>query len=110
MFECTKTLDQYTIVEAAAIPLDAPGLHNIGAMQVEVIDGVDDFVALMQELFNFDQIRDLLRSDFPLAFDAMHAVTGPYATRLFEVNLYQRSLRVAESPNGFDKDCNRNTP
>ena len=53
-------------------------------MQVEVIDGVDDFVDLMQELFNFDQIRDLLRSDFPLAFDAMHAVTGPYATRLFE--------------------------
>ena len=84
VFECTKTLEQYTIVEAAEIPLDAPGLHNIGAMQVEVIDGVDDFVALMQELFNFDQIRDLLRSDFPLAFDAMHAVTGPYATRLFE--------------------------
>ena len=53
-------------------------------MQVEVIDGVDDSVALMQELFNFDQIRDLLRSDFPLAFDAMHAVTGPYAARLFE--------------------------
>jgi len=84
VFECTKTLEQYTIVEAAEIPLDAPGLHNIGAMQVEVIDGVDDFVDLMQELFNFDQIRDLLRSDFPLAFDAMHAVTGPYATRLFE--------------------------
>ena len=84
VFECTKTLEQYTIVEAPEIPLDAPGLHSIGAMQVEVIDGVDDFVALMQELFNFDQIRDLIRSDFPLAFDAMHAVTGPYATRLFE--------------------------
>ena len=84
VFECTKTLEQYTIVDAPAIPLDTPGLHKIGAMQVEVIDGVDDFVALMQELFNFDQIRDLLRSDFPLAFDAMHAVTGPYAARLFE--------------------------
>ena len=65
-------------------PSDAPGLHSIGTMQVEVIDGVDDFVALMQELFNFEQIRDLIRSDFPLAFDAMHAVTGPYANRLFE--------------------------
>ncbi|MDC3009462.1 alpha-D-glucose phosphate-specific phosphoglucomutase [Synechococcus sp. AH-736-G20] len=84
VFECTKTLEQYTIVEAPEIPLDATGLHTIGAMQVEVIDGVDDFVALMQELFNFDQIRDLIRSDFPLAFDAMHAVTGPYAARLFE--------------------------
>ncbi|AHF64698.1 phosphoglucomutase [Synechococcus sp. WH 8109] len=84
VFECTKTLEQYSIVEAPEIPLDAPGLHSIGAMQVEVIDGVEDFVALMQKLFNFDQIRDLICSDFPLAFDAMHAVTGPYATRLFE--------------------------
>ena len=82
--DSTKTLEQYTIVEAPEIPLDAPGLHSIGAMQVEVIDGVDDFVDLMKELFNFDQIRDLIRSDFPLAFDAMHAVTGPYAARLFE--------------------------
>ena len=84
VFECTKTLDGYKIVDAPAIPLDAPGSFSIGAMQVEVIDGVDDFVALMQELFNFDEIRDLIHSDFPLAFDAMHAVTGPYATRLFE--------------------------
>jgi len=84
VYECTKTLEQYSIVDAATIALDAPGNHAIGAMVVEVIDGVDDFVALMQELFDFDSIRDLIRSDFPLAFDAMHAVTGPYATRLFE--------------------------
>ena len=48
------------------------------------IPRVDDFVALMQELFDFDQISDLLKNDFPLAFDAMHAVTGPYAKRVFE--------------------------
>ena len=84
VFECTKTLDQYSIVDAAAIAIDTPGSHSIGAMQVEVIDGVDDFVALMQQLFDFDRIRELIRSDFPLAFDAMHAVTGPYATRLLE--------------------------
>jgi len=84
VFACTTTLEQYSIVDAAPIPLEAPGRHAIGAMTVEVIDGVDDFVALMQQLFDFDRIRDLIRSDFPLAFDAMHAVTGPYATRLFE--------------------------
>ena len=84
VFECTKTLDQYTILEAPAIPIDAPGSFSIGAMQVEVIDGVDDFVALMQQLFDFDRIADLIRGDFPLAFDAMHAVTGPYASRVFE--------------------------
>lgn len=84
VFECTKTLEQYAIVEAQTPSLAAPGKHSIGAMDVEVIDGVDDFVELMQELFDFDRIRELIRSDFPLAFDAMHAVTGPYARRLLE--------------------------
>jgi len=84
VFECTKTLDHYTIVEAPSVSLEAPGKHAIGAMEVEVIDGVDDFVELMQQIFDFDRIRDLISSDFPLAFDAMHAVTGPYAQRLFE--------------------------
>ena len=84
VFECTKTLSHYSIVDATPVSLDGPGQHSIGAMSVEVIDGVDDFVALMQQLFNFDEIKALLRNDFPLAFDAMHAVTGPYATRILE--------------------------
>ena len=84
VFECTKSLEQYAIVEAPELNLGTPGTHHIGAMEVEIIDGVDDFVALMQQLFDFDQIRGLLRNDFPLAFDAMHAVTGPYAKRVFE--------------------------
>ncbi|QNJ07085.1 phosphoglucomutase [Synechococcus sp. MEDNS5] len=84
VFECTKTLERYTIVETQTPSLDAPGKHSIGAMDVEVINGVDDFVELMQQLFDFDRISDLIRGDFPLAFDAMHAVTGPYARRLLE--------------------------
>ncbi|QNI86219.1 phosphoglucomutase [Synechococcus sp. PROS-7-1] len=84
VFECTKTLEQYAIVETQTPSLEAPGKHSIGAMDVEVIDGVDDFVELMQQLFDFDRISDLIRGDFPLAFDAMHAVTGPYARRLLE--------------------------
>ncbi len=84
VFECTKSLDQYAFVEAPELNLGTPGTHHIGDMEVEVIDGVDDFVALMQQLFDFDQIMGLLRNDFPLAFDAMHAVTGPYAKRVFE--------------------------
>ena len=84
VFECTKTLEQYAIVETQTPSLEAPGKHSIGAMDVEVIDGVDDFVELMQQLFDFDRISDLIRGDFPLAFDAMHAVTGPYARRLPE--------------------------
>jgi phosphoglucomutase len=84
IYAATQTLDGYRICEEVALPLDAPGAFSIGALQIEVIDGVDDYITLMQKLFDFDQIGDLLRNDFPIAFDAMHAVTGPYATRLFE--------------------------
>ncbi|MBM5823726.1 MAG: alpha-D-glucose phosphate-specific phosphoglucomutase [Cyanobacteria bacterium K_Offshore_surface_m2_011] len=80
----TLSLEGYRILDAEPLNLDAPGTTSIGAMAVEVIDGVDDYVALMQKLFDFDRIAALLRGDFRLAFDAMHAVTGPYASRLFE--------------------------
>jgi phosphoglucomutase len=84
IYAATQSLDGYRIWEDVVLPLDSTGSLQIGALQIEVIDGVDDYIALMQKLFDFDQIRDLLRHDFPIAFDAMHAVTGPYATRLFE--------------------------
>jgi phosphoglucomutase len=81
---CSRQLEGYRIWEAVALPLDQPGQQPIGALQVQVIDGVDDYITLMQKLFDFDRISDLLRGDYPIAFDAMHAVTGPYATRLLE--------------------------
>jgi len=84
IYACSLTLEGYRICEAPPISLDSPGNHQIGTMQVQVIDGVDDYITLMQGLFDFDQIGDLLRGDFPIAFDAMHAVTGPYAKRLLE--------------------------
>ena len=84
IYACSQKLDGYRIWEAAAIDLEQPGEHRIGDLQLQVIDGVDDYIALMQQLFDFDQIRDLLRGDYPIAFDAMHAVTGPYAKRLLE--------------------------
>ena len=84
IYACTQTLDGYSIWDAVDLDLDTPGQQSLGGLQIEVIDGVDDYVALMQKLFDFDQIRDLLHSDFPIAFDAMHAVTGPYAKRLLE--------------------------
>ncbi|MFY8148813.1 MAG: alpha-D-glucose phosphate-specific phosphoglucomutase [Prochlorococcaceae cyanobacterium] len=84
IYACTLTLDGYRILEATSLSLDSPGQVQIGPLAVQVIDGVDDYVALMQRLFDFDRIGALLRRDFPMAFDAMHAVTGPYARRLFE--------------------------
>jgi phosphoglucomutase len=80
----TLSLEGYRIAAADPLPLDAPGSSQIGAMAVQILDGVEDYVTLMQRLFDFERIGALLRGDFRVAFDAMHAVTGPYASRLFE--------------------------
>ncbi|MEB3320889.1 MAG: alpha-D-glucose phosphate-specific phosphoglucomutase [Cyanobium sp.] len=85
IYDVTQQLDGYRILEdAGVLELDQPGSQQLGTMDVEVIDGVEAYVALMQKLFDFDAISDLLQSDFPMAFDAMHAVTGPYAKRILE--------------------------
>ena len=84
IYAATQSLDGYRILDDDAPSLDAPGTHRLGAMEVQVIDGVDDYLALMQQLFDFERISQLLRGDFRLAFDAMHAVTGPYAQRILE--------------------------
>ena len=85
IYAATQTLDTYRILEEyGELDLEAPGSQQLGAMAVQVLDGVDAYVALMQKLFDFDAIGELLSGDFPMAFDAMHAVTGPYAKRILE--------------------------
>ena len=84
IYACSQALENYSLVDADVIPLETPGHHAIGAMAVDVIDGVEDYVELMQKLFDFERIKDLIKTDFPVVFDAMHAVTGPYAKRLLE--------------------------
>ncbi len=56
-------------------------------MTIEVIDPVSDYAALMEQLFDFDAIRALFSTGFTMRFDAMHAVTGPYATEVLERRL-----------------------
>ena len=60
---------------------------QVGGMQVEVIDPVADYVELMRELFDFEALRAAFAGGLRLAFDAMHAVTGPYAHAIFEREL-----------------------
>jgi phosphoglucomutase len=80
----TQAIDAYRLVEAPDVDLAAPGETRLGAMPVEVVDPVADYAALMQRLFDFDAIRDLFRSGFRMRFDAMSAITGPYAERILE--------------------------
>ncbi len=87
IFAATKTVTSYDIVEAQDVDLSTVGVTRLGEMEVEVVDPVADYAALMEELFDFDAIRGLLAGGFRIAFDAMHAVTGPYATEILERRL-----------------------
>jgi phosphoglucomutase len=83
----SRELSSYRIVEAPDVPLDQCGSYRLGEMQVEVIDPVADYAELMESLFDFGAIRELIAGGFALCFDAMHAVTGPYAKEIIERRL-----------------------
>lgn len=83
IYEQCKTITRYRVVEGIYADLDRRGLQTLGGIEIEVVDCVDDYAALMQTLFDFDRIRDWLKKNHSLRFDAMHAATGPYAERLF---------------------------
>ncbi|WP_420862210.1 alpha-D-glucose phosphate-specific phosphoglucomutase [Algirhabdus cladophorae] len=84
IFAQTKSLTSYVTLEAPDLDLATIGTHSLGETQVEIVDTVADYATLMQELFDFDAIRDLIQSGFTLRFDAMHAITGPYATTILQ--------------------------
>jgi phosphoglucomutase len=87
IFASTKTISEYRIVEAPDAALGTIGESGVGEMTVEVVDPVSDYQALMETLFDFDAIRALFKSGFVMRFDAMHAVTGPYARAILEGSL-----------------------
>ena len=83
----TKTIDRWMAVDADDIDLDTIGSTAIGDMAVEIIDPVADYASLMESLFDFAAIREAVSNGLTMAFDAMHAVTGPYATEILENRL-----------------------
>ncbi|NJO44997.1 MAG: alpha-D-glucose phosphate-specific phosphoglucomutase [Oscillatoriales cyanobacterium RM2_1_1] len=88
IFARSQTIDTYKQLEAADVNLDSPGSFKLGSMTVEVIDSVKPYMKLMESLFDFDQIHQLLTSGtFRMCIDSMHAVTGPYARAMFEQRL-----------------------
>jgi phosphoglucomutase len=86
-FANTKTISAYKISDSADCDLDMLGTSKVEGMTVEVIDPVTDYQALMQTLFDFDAIRALFKSGFRIQFDAMSAITGPYAHAILENTL-----------------------
>lgn len=88
IYERSKVIDSYKILEAKSINLDQLGSEKLGEMTVEVIDSVADYADLMESLFDFDKLSRLLSSGkFRMCMDSLHAVTGPYAKNIFEQRL-----------------------
>ena len=88
IYEHSQHVKEYHSLDAADVNIDSLGTLSLGDMRVEIIDPVRDYAELMASLFDFDAIASLLRSDdFSMRFDAMHAVTGPYATTILEEQL-----------------------
>ncbi len=83
----TQTIDRWLTVEAPDIDLDSVGTVQVAGMTVGIIDPVTDYADLMERLFDFPAIRAAAAGGFTMAFDAMHAVTGPYATEILERRL-----------------------
>lgn len=87
VFERSKTIFRYRILDEAIPSIEAPGRFRLGGTEVEVIDPVADYAELMAQLFDFDRIRGWFKAGHRIAFDAMHAVTGPYAVEILENRL-----------------------
>lgn len=82
LYEHSKSIARYKIVDDAVIDLDRRGTQKVEDTEVEVIDCVDDYAKMQQALFDFDRIRDWIKKGGSVRFDALHAVTGPYAKRI----------------------------
>ena len=80
-------IGEYRILDARDIDLSTIGVQLLGGTVVEVIDPVAIHAGVMRTLFDFDAIRALFASGFSMRFDAMHAVTGPYAKAILEDEL-----------------------
>jgi len=88
VFAKSKVITQYKIVDLPLVDIDTIGKTEFAGVNageiftVQVIDAVRDYADLMQSLFDFTAIKQLLASGFEIKFDAMHAVTGPYAKEI----------------------------
>lgn len=81
----SQTINCYKIAAMPDVDLDTTGTQQTGNVKITIVDPVDDYAELMRNLFNFDLIKQAIVAGLiTLRFDAMHAITGPYARRILE--------------------------
>jgi phosphoglucomutase len=83
----TQTIKEYRTLEHPPVDLEREGATRVGDTEVFVIDSLEDYTAVMEELFDFNSLSALFAGGFRMTFDAMSAVTGPYARHIIEERL-----------------------
>jgi phosphoglucomutase len=99
VFEASKRLSAYRIADLPDVDLTRTGTQSLGPLTLEVVDATQDYLRLMQQLFDFDAMAAMLAGGARLQFDALHGVTGPYALRILcdELGASRDSILHAES-------------
>lgn len=88
IYKQSLKINRYHIVDMPDFDLTVQNSHWVDDLAVEIVDPVSDYAGLMEQLFDFDQIRAMFDAGlFHMCFDAMHAVTGPYAIEILEERL-----------------------
>lgn len=83
----SKSIQSYQTLDTADVDIDHDGVFQLDDMTVEICDPVRDYAELMARIFDFETLRRLFNGNFRMRFDAMHAITGPYALEILENQL-----------------------
>ena len=84
IYQQTLKIKEYKICDVPDVDLSKLGSQEICGMRIDIIDPVKDYVEMMEGIFDFAAIKKLFQNGFTMRFDAMNAVTGPYALKIFE--------------------------
>jgi phosphoglucomutase len=75
-----------TISDTVEIDINAPvgTSYTLGSSTVTIIDPYTEYVSILKECFDFDDLRNFLSShpNFSMLFDGMHGAGGPFAKRV----------------------------
>jgi len=84
IFTETEKISTIKMADIPDVDLNKLGSTTFGGFEVEVMDSIEDYLATLKEVFDFDTLKAFVsRPDFSMVFDGMHAVTGPYAKKIF---------------------------
>lgn len=89
IYEASRQITEYKTLQADPVDLQTIGAAQpLDGMEVEVIDPVADYANLMEYLFDFSSIHQMFDAGrFRMRYDAMNAITGPYAKHILETLL-----------------------